>query len=126
MTLGSIIDRLNARRQLLGMSCAALAQQSGLSLRTIQRVLSGHEADPGFSTVLTIARVLSVTIQLAEQDVNESRLQQAQRGAEKVLALVQGTCALEAQAVDSAALKALRDRTVRDLLSGSNRKLWAE
>jgi transcriptional regulator with XRE-family HTH domain len=126
-TLLTISDRLNQRRQDLGMSCAALAKATGFSLRTVQRVLSGEETDPGFQTVTALAEALGVSLRLqTETDVNTLRRRQAERKAERLVALVKGTSALEAQAVDDETELALRERTVRDLLSGSNRKLWAD
>jgi transcriptional regulator with XRE-family HTH domain len=126
-TIETIFKRLNERRQDLGMSCAALAKATGLSLRTVQRVLSGEEKDPGFRTVSALAEALGASLRLqAEADLNTLRRDQAERKAERIVALVKGTSALEGQAVDGETEKALRERTVRDLLAGSNRKLWAE
>ncbi|HEX4797611.1 MAG TPA: helix-turn-helix transcriptional regulator [Humisphaera sp.] len=125
-TIASISQRLSHRRLSLGMSCAIVARRSGLSLRTVQRVLSGHEPDVGLSTVLAIAGVLGMSFHISEEDPNDLRRRQADRQAEKVVELVQGTLALEAQALAAEQLDSLRQRTVRDLLAGSNRKLWAE
>lgn len=123
----AITGRLDKRRRDLGMSCAAVAERSGLSLRTVQRVLGGREQEPGFATVTAIAHVLGVALDLSEvQDLNTLRLEQAQRKAERLVALVRGTSALEAQPVGHDAAKTLRDRTVKELLSGSSRRLWAE
>jgi transcriptional regulator with XRE-family HTH domain len=117
---------LNQRRRDLGLSCAAVAKRAGLGLRTVQRVLSGEEADPGFRTVCLIAEVLGAAFTLEKEDLNTVRRRQAERKAAKLLSMVQGTSALEAQAFDKDAAVALKERTVRDLLSGSPRKLWAE
>ena len=126
-TINAIAERLNGRRQDLGMTCAAVAQRSGLSLRSVQRVLSGEENDPGFATVDAIARVLGVSLRLKEeQDINTLRRRQAERKAERLVSLVRGTSALEAQPVRNDTARTLRDRTVKELLSGSSRKLWAE
>jgi len=126
-TINAIAERLNGRRQDLGMTCAAVAQRSGLSLRSVQRVLSGEENDPGFATVDAIARVLGVSLRLKEeQDINTLRRRQAERKAERLVSLVRGTSALEAQPVRDDTARTLRDRTVKELLSGSSRKLWAE
>jgi hypothetical protein len=93
----------------------------------VQRVLSGGEKDPGFATVMAIADALGVSLRLDEdQDINAVRLRQAERKAERLLSLVRGTSALEAQPVDPQTAKTLRERTVKELLSGSSRKLWAE
>jgi transcriptional regulator with XRE-family HTH domain len=126
-TIQTLSQRLNERREDLGMTCAVLAERTGLSLRTVQRVLSGDEKDPGFATVTAIAKALGVSLCFAEeQDINTLRLRQAERKAERLVSLVRGTSALEAQPVHKEMAKTLRDRTVKELLSGSSRKLWAE
>src|SRR5258708_3020487 len=125
-TIASISERLNRRRLSLGMSCAIVARRSGLSLRTVQRVLSGKEPDVGLATTLAIARVLGVAFEVSdEEEANDFRRRQAEQQAQKVIGLVQGTSALEAQALAAEELNSLRQHTVRDLLAGSNRKLWA-
>ena len=127
VTVQTLSQRLNERREDLGMSCAVLSRLTGLSLRTVQRVLSGTEIDPGFATVAAIAKALGASLRLdEEQDINAVRLRQAERKAERLVSLVRGTSALEAQPVDKETAKSFRDRTVKELLSGSNRKLWAE
>lgn len=122
----TLTTTLNQRRQDLGLTCSAVAKRTGLGLRTVQRVLSGKERDPGFGTVSAIAEALGASVTLKTQDLNEVRRKQAEKKASKLLALVQGTSALEAQAFDQKAAKSLKERTVRDLLQGSPRKLWAE
>ena len=115
---------LNQRRKDLGLTCSAVAKRTGLSLRTVQRVFAGEEIDPGIGTISRIAEVLGTSITLQSQDLNEVRRLQAERKAAKLLSMVQGTSALEAQALDDEAVVALKERTVRDLLAGSARKLW--
>jgi transcriptional regulator with XRE-family HTH domain len=114
------------RRKRMGLSCAALAKRTGLSLRTVQRVLSGSEPDPGFSTVAKLARELGVALRFDEDDVHALRRKQAEKKAGQIIALVQGTSALESQALSSEALRDLRERTINELLAGSNRKLWGD
>ena len=123
----TLSTRLNARREALGLSCAALASRTGLSLRTVQRVMSGEEQDPGFGTVTKLADALGVSLRIDEgDDVEAFRRKQAERKAERMLTLVQGTSALEAQALDKKTLRQLKQRTVHELLAGSPRRLWAE
>jgi len=116
----------DARRKRLGLSCSALAGRTGLSLRTVQRVLSGKEMDPGFSTVAALAGELGVAVRFEEDDVHALRRQQAEKKADRILAMVQGTSALESQAVSQETMRDLRERTINELLAGSNRKLWAD
>jgi transcriptional regulator with XRE-family HTH domain len=127
MIASNIAIYLDHRRRKLGLSCAALAQRAGLSLRTVQRILSEKESDPGFSTIASMARALGTTLDIsAEEDPNIMRYRQAKHKAERLVALVQGTSGLEAQGLPTSAIEDLRERTVRDLLAGSSRKLWEE
>ena len=92
----------------------------------MQRVLSGKEMDPGFSTVAALAGELGVAVRFEEDDVHALRRQQAEKKADRILAMVQGTSALESQAVSQETMRDLRERTINELLAGSNRKLWAD
>jgi hypothetical protein len=59
-------------------------------------------------------------------DVDEVLRQQARKKAEVVARLVQGTSALEDQAVDAATFARLVERTYHEMLAGSRRALWEE
>jgi len=122
-----ISRRLNDRREKLGISCSVLAKRAGMSLRSVQRILSGEETNPGFQTVTSLARELGVGIRLDdEMDVRAVRQRQAEQKAERILAIVQGTSALEAQAVSPQTMRDLHEKTVHELLAGSPRRLWAD
>jgi transcriptional regulator with XRE-family HTH domain len=123
----SISIRLNERRERLGISCAVLARRVGVSLRSVQRILSGEEDNPGFATMAALARELGVGIGLEEEvDARTIRRRQAERKAERILAIVQGTSGLEAQGMEEETRRDLREQTINELLAGSNRKLWAD
>lgn len=124
--MNTLAATLDQRRWELGLTCSAVATRSGLGLRTVQCVLSGRESDPGLQTVCAIARELGASVTLQGDDVNDVRRRQAEKKATKLLALVQGTSALEGQALDRKAIASMRERTVRDLLAGSPRRLWAD
>jgi transcriptional regulator with XRE-family HTH domain len=119
--------RFNERRERLGISCAVLAKRTGMSLRSVQRILSGEETNPGFSTVTSLARELGVGVRFEEEvDVRTIRRRQAERKAERILAIVQGSSALEAQAMARETIRDLREKTINELLAGSDRRLWAD
>jgi len=119
--------RLNERRERLGISCSALARRTGISLRSVQRILSGEETNPGFATVASLAHVLGVGVRFDEEvDVRTIRQRQAERKAERILAIVRGSSALEAQALSRQTIRELREKTINELLAGSPRKLWAD
>lgn len=118
-------DRLTSRRKALGMSFAALASRSGVSEPTVKRILAGQIADAAFANVAAITRALGISIDLDETDVEELCRRQARMKAEQIARLVQGTSALESQAVDSETYNRLVEKSYHELLAGSRRRLWA-
>lgn len=60
-----------------------------------------------------------------ESPVEEFRCSQARMKAEQLARLVQGTSALECQAVDPETYETLVARSYHELLSGSARRLWS-
>ena len=121
-----ILRFLNGRRRQLGMSYAVVAERSGVSSPTVQRVLGGMGHDASISNVLAIARALGLELGFrAEADVETLLEQQARRKAERLVGMVQGSSALEGQAVDKQTREQMVRQTVHELLAGSKRKLWA-
>ncbi len=59
MGLGETMQQL---REKIGLSQAALAEKSGLSLRSIQNWEQGHRA-PGAKALLALAKVLKVPVE---------------------------------------------------------------
>jgi transcriptional regulator with XRE-family HTH domain len=124
--LENLTIHLDERRKRLGLSCAVLAARTGLSLRTVQRILGGKESDPGFATISSLAEAVGVKVRFDEEDTDTIRHRQAERKARCLVALVQGSAALESQGLRPADIRNLRKRTVHELLAGPSRKLWAE
>lgn len=108
------------------MSLVALARRSGVSLPTVRRILGDGLHAASFANVAAVAEALGAPLTLAARDVDEERMRQAQAKAEQVARLVQGTSALENQAVDQSTYRRLVERSVHELLAGSNRRLWGE
>jgi transcriptional regulator with XRE-family HTH domain len=119
------IDRLAARRVDLGMSFSTLAARSGVSEPTVKRILGGRGAEASFANVAAIAAALGAPLGIAERDLQEFCREQARRKAEEIARLVQGTSALEAQAVDAATYERLVEKSYHELMAGSRRRLWA-
>jgi hypothetical protein len=85
----------------------------------------GGEVKAGFSTVAAIADALGVHFAAAPaEDVASMRERQARDKARSLVAQVQGTSALEAQAVGRTDIKLMEQRTVAELLAGSSNRLW--
>jgi transcriptional regulator with XRE-family HTH domain len=126
-SIQSVSKGLNDRRKKLGISCSVLAKRIGVSLRTVQRILSGEETNPGFSTILSLASELGIGVRFVDEaDVRTMRRRQAERKADRILAIVQGSSALEGQALSRRSRRDLRGKTIHELLGGSDRKLWAD
>jgi hypothetical protein len=117
---------LNRRRVAIGMSCRVLAVRSGVSEPTVKRILGGRLGEASFANVAAIAAAIGVPIGMVEVDADELCREQARRKAERVARLVQGTIALEAQAVDAAAYERLVEKSYHELMAGSRRRLWEE
>jgi transcriptional regulator with XRE-family HTH domain len=121
-----LIDQLSRRRKELGMSMAVVAQRSGVGMRTVQRVLSGLEPTARLSTVLSIAQALGLKLQPIEVASSRSiRWNQAKQKAAELAGMVQGTSALEAQAIPDRALRQIEDEIASELVRGPRRQLWS-
>ncbi len=120
-----ILNELSRRRRTLGMPYEELGLRCGISISTLKRVLGG-EVTASFSTVAAIADALGVDLGTTRaDDIAAMRDRQAHAKARRIVALVQGTSALEGQAVDSTDAALMEQRTAAELLSGSPRKLWS-
>jgi len=131
--IAEVFSQLDSRRRRLRMSKADLARRAGVSLPTVQRLLAGRESRPRIDIVTAIAVALGVEVRLgAVPCVHESttvsafRLAQARSKARRLARLVQGTMALEAEAVSEPVVDELEEQNVHSLLAGSARRLWGE
>jgi transcriptional regulator with XRE-family HTH domain len=128
----SWFSKLDFRRRQLGMSKAALATRANVSRPTVDRILSEREESPRISNVTAIAAALGVEVRLVDnvitvvdqKSAQEFRRQQALNKAKRIVKMVQGNMALEAQAVGTDTVDEMVDQTVCELLAGSPRKLW--
>ena len=128
--MSSTYEALEKRRAALQMSKVALAVRAQVSVPTVNRILSGKQPDVSVSSLNRIAKALGVEVRLTGttefrevQPALEFRLQQAHTKAQKLIDLLQGTMALEAQGVNAEHASQMVDKTVVELL-GSPRKLW--
>lgn len=122
-------QRLDARRRELAMTYPALASRSGVSEPTIKRILTDRTGGDGvrasFAHVAAIAQALGMPLVPDPIDADDFRAAVAREKAERIALLVQGTSALEAQAVDQAAYRRLVERSIHELLAGPARRLWS-
>lgn len=120
----NILNMLGQRRRALAMPYDELQRRSGVSTSTLKRVLRG-EVTVSFATVASVADSLGVDLGTTHaQDVTAMRERQARVKARKLIALVQGTSALEGQAVDESDRRLMEQKTAAQLLAGSGLKLW--
>jgi transcriptional regulator with XRE-family HTH domain len=125
--ISNLFIDLERRRRDLGMTYATVAARSGVSLPTVQRILSGDHPNCTFANVTAIAQALDTSIKFQSQiPADELREKQAAKRARQLVGLVQGTSGLEGQAIDQNTFEKMIRQTVHELLAGSKRKLWAE
>lgn len=120
-------EKLEHRRRELGISQSGLAERSGVSLPTVQRILTGRSPAASFENTLAIAHVLGMELDATPTASASEVLElQAREKAKKLVRMVQGTSALEAQGVSKQQITEMIQRTVGELLKGSRRRLWAK
>ncbi|MHC4219371.1 MAG: helix-turn-helix domain-containing protein [Planctomycetota bacterium] len=124
-TVTKLVRSLDVRRRHLGMSLEVLAERSGVSLPTVQRILAGKQHNPRLSSVVALASAMGVRLRVqAEIDADVLRENQARHKAGALIGLVQGSAALEGQGLNPGTRERMVKRTVHALLAGPNRKLW--
>jgi transcriptional regulator with XRE-family HTH domain len=124
--MSSFIKQLSARRIGLGMSLTQLSLRSGVSLPTIQRILSGRSPAASFETVLAIARALEVDVVFTDRSDNYSCLRaHAQEKAKQLTRMLQGNLSLEAEGMDEELSNEIERRTTDELVAGSSRRIWS-
>jgi transcriptional regulator with XRE-family HTH domain len=122
-----LLNSLAARRKELRMSLQVVAKRSGLGLRTVQRVLSEREPNAKLDTVLRIADALNIELRPKEAgSAHLVRKRQAMKKAANLASMVQGTSALESQAIPKNDLRDIKAEMAARLSTGSSRQLWAE
>lgn len=128
-----LFAQLEKRRARLGMSKTDLARRARISVPTAQRLLSGREKRARTDVVAAIAAALGVEVRLSDEayvyestEVSAFRRKHAEEKAKRLARLVQGTMALEAEAVESSVLEELEEQNIHALLAGPGRRLWGE
>jgi len=120
----NILAELDRRRRDLGMTCQALADRSGLTVRTVQRALRGG-GNATLDSVAAMADALGVSIGITgRRPVTRMRSEQARAKARRLVAGVQGSSGLEAQAVSDETCRLAEQKIAARLLR--RRSLWDE
>jgi transcriptional regulator with XRE-family HTH domain len=119
-------ERLEHRRHALGISKTQLARHSGVSFDTLCQVLGGQIDSVTVANIQAVLSALGAELTVSTVCTSYNlRRRQAIAKAEKIMAMVQGTSALEGQAVDSELRQDMVQRTADELMAGSRRRLWA-
>ena len=118
---------LNDRRTRLGMPMRVVAERAGVSLPTVQRIMSGKHENVALGAVIKVARALGAEVAIqppSATDTEAIRKRQAYAKARRLAAMAQATSALEGQAVGRTVVEGVVERIAHDLLR-SRHKLWA-
>ena len=119
-------EKLNQRRQELGMTFEALSKRSEVPVSTLKAIFKKGVEHATFANVAAIADALGVDIEFTnEVDSYELLHQQAVKKARELVGMVQGTSGLESQAVGQNQIETMVAQLVHQLMAGSRRKLWA-
>ena len=123
--LPDILQQLEARRIELRMPLAVVARRSGISLSTVYRVLKYRDESVSMAAVTAVAdslaaRAVATPIQSADRVL---RLQAAAK-ARRMASAMQGTAALEGQAVGKSVQKRAERMIIAKLLAGPAADLW--
>ncbi len=121
----SIVDALQQQRHALDMPYGVLAKRTGLGVSTVQRALHGEVGR--LETVASVAAALGVRLGVVSKaSPNGIRHKQASVKARRLAGIVQGSSALEGQAVSADALCKIEQRIKEKLLGGPAGRLWGE
>jgi transcriptional regulator with XRE-family HTH domain len=118
-------EKLEQRRQELGMTFEALSKRSEVPVSTLKAIFKRGVEHATFANVAAIAKALGVDLELANE-VNSYELlhQQAVKKARELVGMVQGTSGLESQALGQNQIEQMILQLVHQLMAGSRRKLW--
>lgn len=118
----TISSQIRARKDALGISVANLSAKSGVSTRTLNRLLSGQ--DVALSHVLKISTALEMNLDFSMRaTAHKVRQHQALSQAQAIVQLSQNTARLERQSLGASPANKLLKTVVHKLLR-NNSRLW--
>lgn len=126
MFVNRVIEQINIQKKELGISNAIIAEQSGVSVATVARILSGNHPSAHFDHVYAIASVLGVSL-VAQSAIDPEimKREQAEKKAKQIMKLVRGNSALEATETSQETYQRMLNKTINELMAGPKRALWA-
>ena len=113
-------------RQKLDMTQDQLAKRSGIAQSHIAQIEKG-KVDPQWGTLKRIFDALLCNLMVVPKpryDLDQYKVELAQKAAEKKMRKLQGTMSLEKQDMDDETKSALLQRTAEDMLRNHPKKIW--
>ena len=120
-----ILGFLGRRRRELRMPISALSERANTSVSTVKRVLAG-DTSVGYGTLCRIAEAMGVSFEANARSPRSVIQKEAKRKAKLVARMVQGTSAMEAQAVDTETLNRIAQATEAKLITRLGGMLWGK
>ncbi len=129
----NISEQFERRRARLCLPKTLAAVRADLSLATVNRLLSGRDRRLGVDTVSALAGALGLEVILGARprvravwSAAAFREKIARAKAKRLVGMVQGSMALEAEGVSAEVVREMERETVHELLAGSARRLWSD
>ena len=124
MTRLELVQKVKARKEILGITIENLARLSHSGIRTVNRFLSNE--DIKLSTVESITNILGLDFAGNEAiSLEELKIQRATQKAIFMASLVQSTSALEMQGLEKDSLNKMINEFKKEFLTGSfQNRLW--
>lgn len=120
-----ILGFLRQRRSDLRMPISALSERANTSVSTVKRVLGG-DASVSYSTLCRIAQAMGASFEINVRSSKSMIKEQARRKSRIVAQMVQGTSAMEAQAVDKETLDRIAQTAEAELIKRLGGILWTK
>lgn len=125
--MSTLQAKLRKRRKELGIPYEDLAARSGVSVATAKRMLSGSLESATLKHIAAVASAMGMSLEIREESpAVDLKEEAARQQASRLVRMVQGTSALEAQAVDDRQLDKMQRESVHRLMAGSPRRIWAQ
>jgi transcriptional regulator with XRE-family HTH domain len=107
------------------MTLPVVAERARLSRATVCRILKKKQASSSLENVLAIANVLGAELELRLQEPAKVVEQEIQAKARRIVRMVQGTMALEAQGItDPSDLEQLVEVAATEIRAKPRKYLW--
>ena len=119
------LSALDQQRRTLKMSLPTLAKRTKLSRATVCRILSKKQTSTSIESILAIASVLGAEFKFCIQNPQKVIDQRVKKKAKKIVQMVQGTMALEAQGItDPKFLAKLEKIAAKEIRAKPQKHLW--